>query len=343
MFKKLLKVIIVILIVLFVIGYFSDKEDKTSSSSTTSTSSSDKVENKVKNKANDLYAGYPDKEVKFIRLVEDAKNSAKDASNDMQKGGIKSDRDDAICNLLTSKTVKGWIGIVDDIDSNSDGLGVLSIKIARDVFVQTSNNAISDIGYGTLIDPHSPVFKKASTLKKGDLVMFSGRFFASEDSGCLGEWSMTLNGKIKKPEFVFKFTDVNKYKLPDFPPEACGVVASNLKNVEPLMNNFMDAAFANVKKGGKPNPDIVSKLRKSGLDEKINSLYIDYSNLSSDDPRMDFNNLLSDIKQLISATSQYSIDGNKNAMRQASNDFQNSAIKNQQKIVEKCPSTHFPF
>ncbi|ECW1332171.1 hypothetical protein ABE783_002923 [Salmonella enterica] len=341
MFKKLLNVIIVILIVLFVVGYFSDKEDKTSSNSTTS--SSDKVENKVKNKVNDPYAGYPDKEVKFIRLVEDAKNSAKDTSNDMQKGGIKSDRDDAICNLLTSKTVRGWIGVVDDIDSNSDGLGVLSIKIARDVFVQTSNNAISDIEYGTLIDPHSTVFKKASTLKKGDLVMFSGHFFTSEDSGCLGEWSLTLNGKIKNPEFVFKFTDVNKYKIPDFPPEACNAVASHLKSTDTLMNNFMNASFINVKKGGKPNPETISKFRSSGFDEKIDSLYFDYSELSSDDPRIDFNNILSDVKQLISATNQYSIDGNKNAMRQANNDFQNSVIKIQQKIVEKCPSTHFSF
>ncbi|EKO1338316.1 hypothetical protein PZO63_001558, partial [Salmonella enterica] len=63
----------------------------------------------------------------------------------------------------------------------------------------------------------------------------------------------------------------------------------------------------------------------------------------SDDPRIDFNNILSDVKQLISATNQYSIDGNKNAMRQANNDFQNSVIKIQQKIVEKCPSTHFSF
>ncbi|EIN1958820.1 hypothetical protein LOI60_000638 [Salmonella enterica] len=332
--KKVLKVILIIFIILIVLGiigsFIGDKN--------TSSVPSNKEPSKHVVKVNkDPYAGYPDKEKSFISIVLSAKQKSKDASNDMQKGGIKSDRDDAICNLLTSKTVKGWIGVVDDIDSNSDGLGVLSIKIAPDVFVQTSNNAISDIDYGTLIDPHSPVFKKASTLKKGDLVMFSGRFFASEDSDCLGEWSMTLNGKIKKPEFVFKFTDINKYKIPDFPIEACKITF----NYSLKQQQLLDDLLKRFDKINKVKSTDFNKYLESGFDDKLKSLITEDTNLVSDDPRIDMNQSVKLTQNLIDALSKYSVSGDKNLLKDANNTFYTSQMDILKRMKEKCPN--YPF
>jgi hypothetical protein len=53
---------------------------------------------------------------------------------------------------------------------------------------------------------------KVSALKKGQAVRFSGKFFRSKDEDgaeCLEESSLTLEGKLSKPEFIFRFTDVN--------------------------------------------------------------------------------------------------------------------------------------
>ena len=105
--------------------------------------------------------------------------------------------------------VNDWVGKVVDVNSNSDGLGVLQIEIAPDVSVQTWNNALSDIRDKTLIQPDSPLFQAASGLKRGQLIKFSGRFVRDDESG-LGEQSLSLRGKLEEPEFTFKFASVTK-------------------------------------------------------------------------------------------------------------------------------------
>jgi hypothetical protein len=77
---------------------------------------------------------------------------------------------------MKSPAVEKWIGIIDTLSSNGDGLGVLTVKIADDVVLKTWNNAVSDMFDHTLIDPDSSVFRKASSLKVGQRVAISGAF-----------------------------------------------------------------------------------------------------------------------------------------------------------------------
>ncbi|WP_304164229.1 hypothetical protein [Lonsdalea britannica] len=149
----------------------------------------------------------PDKETKFIEIVNNAISETSSAKNDMQRGGIKVRRDDAICKGLKKRTVSGWVGKVKTIDSNSDGKGIFEVEIAKDVALKTWNNAFSDVNYGTLIDPRSKLFGEASSLNVGDKVIFSGSFFRGDES-CIKESSMSLSGGLKEPEFIFKFTDI---------------------------------------------------------------------------------------------------------------------------------------
>jgi hypothetical protein len=125
----------------------------------------------------------------------------------MQRGGIKANRDEAICRILPSAGVGGWIGRVTKIDSNSDGKGVMNVSIAKGVSVKTWNNAISDTGDDTLIVPRTRLFQMASSLRIGQQVLFSGSFIGDRND-CIKEASLSLRGKIEDPEFIFRFADV---------------------------------------------------------------------------------------------------------------------------------------
>jgi hypothetical protein len=151
----------------------------------------------------------PEIEQKFIAIILDAQSKAKSAANDMQKGAAKSERDKELCALINNFQMNDWVGKVTKIDANSDGKGVLAISIANDVSVETWNNALSDISDGTLIEQGSNLFNAASNLKRGAMVKFSGQFFRGSEGDCLKESSLFLNGKVKEPEFIFKFSSIS--------------------------------------------------------------------------------------------------------------------------------------
>lgn len=136
-----------------------------------------------------------------------AQKSARLAKNDLQKGGFKAARDENICMLFSSLKVHNWTGRVANLSSNSKGKGVLSVKLDADIFVSTWNNAVSDMFDNTLLNPKSPIFDAASQLEKNQQVFFSGEFLSSA-TDCIYEKSLTLNSKIQKPNFLFRFTEI---------------------------------------------------------------------------------------------------------------------------------------
>ena len=148
----------------------------------------------------------PLQEKMFIEIVSKAQKDSFSANNDMQKGGIKRERDKSICALMSSLRIENWIGNIKNIDANSDGRGILAIEIAPDIILTTTNNELSDMMLPSLIDPSSALFQTASSMREGQKVEFSGNFFNGIDGDCVFEQSLTLDGKILEPEFVFKFT-----------------------------------------------------------------------------------------------------------------------------------------
>ena len=157
----------------------------------------------------DPYFDFPKDQRSFIQIILVAQRNQAAAENDMQRGGVKYKRDSEICDSV-GRFVKGWFGTVDKVDSNSDGLGTLSIYIAPDIRVKTWSNAFSDRSDSTLIQPSSELFMKASSLKVGDKVVFSGNFFTGNDGDCFKESSLTLQGKLADPEFIFRFRSVEQ-------------------------------------------------------------------------------------------------------------------------------------
>lgn len=92
----------------------------------------------------------PPLQAQFIKVVEDARLQYKSAANDMAKGASRPNRARSLCELLRGKRVERWIGWVAQLTTNGDGRGVLSIRIAPDLYVQTWNNSLSDVMDKTL-------------------------------------------------------------------------------------------------------------------------------------------------------------------------------------------------
>ena len=150
-------------------------------------------------------------EAALVRIISDSQRDAEASENDMQKGGVKHRRDKAICSLMQDLSVDNWVGTLKKIDANSDGKGVLEIAVAKDVQVGTWNNDFSDMSDHTPIEPGSPLFQTASSMKEGQAISFSGRFFPGREGDCLKESSMTLSGKLSEPEFIFRFSSISSY------------------------------------------------------------------------------------------------------------------------------------
>lgn len=153
----------------------------------------------------------PDEQTKFVQTVQKAQEANKVATNDMQKGGARAAREKELCALLSMPSISNWVGDVYGISSNSDGKGVLEVTIGPDVYVKTWNNAISDALHSTMIDPGISLFDKVSQLKEGQKIKFSGSFVrdTGDSIGCFYESSLTLDGKLSEPEFIFRFSDVS--------------------------------------------------------------------------------------------------------------------------------------
>lgn len=199
--KFCFSVLFVVVLVVLAIGFFASKGEKPAA----------KDPNSLSELVADGAPALPASERNFIGIVSKAQSDSRHAENDMQKGGVKAQRDRSACSAIGYAQAQDWIGTVKTIDSNSDGKGVLAIEIAPDVLIETWNNSLSDIGSNTLIEPGSPVFVAASAMKTGQLVDFSGVFVPSSEGSCLWDADLTLDSKLQSPDFIFRFSKVSAY------------------------------------------------------------------------------------------------------------------------------------
>jgi hypothetical protein len=151
----------------------------------------------------------PSDQAGFVRAISTARTAYRAAANKLAAGGARSRRQQAICSALQGQSASGWIGTIAELSSNGDGKGVISIEVAPDVHVATWNNALSDIGSDTLIEPASSLFKRLAAMRRGDIVKFSGNFNSSQVD-CVGEQSVTLDGSMTDPVFTMRFTSISK-------------------------------------------------------------------------------------------------------------------------------------
>lgn len=200
--------IVIAIVALGISGYLLKDSMGTISSPSAGQSSDSSSPSNQNVAANSADLSVPADEAKFIAAVTSARDAYHAAANEMAQGGTRAARRAAICQALANApAATGWIGTIQSLSSNTEGKGVLTISLAPDVSVGTWNNELSDIGDDTLLASNSPVFVAASAMKEGDAVRFSGSFIAS-DVDCTKEQSLTLQGSMEEPAFVFKFASV---------------------------------------------------------------------------------------------------------------------------------------
>jgi len=151
----------------------------------------------------------PSDQTKFAAAVASARAQYRSAANELAAGGIRSSRQQAICDAVINQAASDWVGKISRLTTNGDGKGVIGISIGPNVQIATWNNRMSDIGDRTLIEPDSSVFKTLAKMKVGDTVKFSGRFTPSR-TDCVGEQSFTLQGSMTDPAFTMRFTYIQK-------------------------------------------------------------------------------------------------------------------------------------
>jgi hypothetical protein len=151
----------------------------------------------------------PPDQVRFMTAVAQGTEAYRAAGPDQfAQGATRPARRQVICAAIgRDLRVSGWVGQVASRSTNSEGKGVLSVRLAPGVFLTTWTNAFSDIGSRTLIEPGTQVFHAMANLRTDDWVVFSGRFFESS-ADCVRESSMTLQGSMTSPRFIFQFGQV---------------------------------------------------------------------------------------------------------------------------------------
>ncbi len=150
----------------------------------------------------------PKDQNQFIEVVSEYVRKYPSANNQLQQSALRDQRKVSISRSLKNYKISSWVGTINDLQTDTEGKAILSIRISPDIEIKTWNNSLSDIGSNTLIEKGSPVYEKLFSLSAGKKVEFSGNFIKSKLDH-IKETSLTIDGSMSNPEFLFKFKSIN--------------------------------------------------------------------------------------------------------------------------------------
>jgi len=145
---------------------------------------------------------------RFTAAAAQARDRYKTATDPTAKRDVRASRRDAVCQALGSLAVKGWVGTIDRV-SSEDGKGMLKISLASGVRLKTWESVLADIGYDTLVDAKSSMFRTASSMREGERVEISGSFVKSE-LDCAKVANAAQDQAIVEPEYIFRFSSLSR-------------------------------------------------------------------------------------------------------------------------------------
>ena len=214
----------------------------------------------------------PDSQKSFEKICSEFKVEYDKGANDLQKSTARGNRTKALRQQGLS-SANNWIGTIDTITTNSDGKGVISIRLNDNISVSTHNNAFSDIGDNTLVPEGSAVFKSLSDLKKGSKVRFSGSFFSKDEKDFLKTIGMDVADAMKNVKFLMKFTSVTLLKDIPFATEDITLRDDASAKASILMEIKKGTS---VKLLGDPAENGWVKASVDGKEGYVNSQYLTY-------------------------------------------------------------------
>jgi hypothetical protein len=153
---------------------------------------------------------FPKEQEKFVEIIINSRSKFRSAKNEILKQEAKEWRTDALHSAFSNSNIVDWVGEVREIDVTGNGFATLSLSFSgTDIYVKTWNNEISDILENTLIKKGSDLYNSLKELKRKDKIIFSGSFIREKESN-FKELSITIDGSMLKPEFLFEFVNVRK-------------------------------------------------------------------------------------------------------------------------------------
>jgi len=148
----------------------------------------------------------------FTQIIEEENIKYINANNNIIRTEIRESRKNKIKELLQEMHIKNWIGTIENIDTLGDGDVILSITLINsNIILKTWNNILSDLLHGSIIKKKSNLYNQIRVLSHGDEVNLTGHFF-SGDLDHVYEISLTEEGSMNQPEFIFKFKDIQLVK-----------------------------------------------------------------------------------------------------------------------------------
>ena len=150
----------------------------------------------------------PSEQVLFTNTVDKYVELFDAAKNELQESRLRELRRIDLSALKSTAVVLNWQGKIKQLETNTDGHAILSVRISPNIHIKTWNNSFSDIGSDTLILKNSSLYNSLFDLSVGETIEFSGRFFFN-DIDHFKETSLTIRGSMREPEFLFRFDEVN--------------------------------------------------------------------------------------------------------------------------------------
>lgn len=147
----------------------------------------------------------------FIRMVDSFSERYEEAENELQSSAQRAKRRTALAKLLPDRTVQGWTGTLESLDTDARGNAYITIEPegAESITIATWNNALADSGTHSMISSGSELYDKLAEMREGDPVIFSGTFAADEQDH-IAEGSLAEDKAMTTPDFVMVFSDVTK-------------------------------------------------------------------------------------------------------------------------------------
>jgi len=155
-----------------------------------------------------------DQQEEFIKMITRFKSDYVKASNELKKSAVRRKRRVAIEEFLGNDLSVQLVGKITRLSTTTQQNAHVRISLlgTNIITVSTHYSELTDIGSDTLIQADSGLYDTVSDFEKGDIVKFTGSFLTDDASGgdYLDENSVSEDGSMTDPEFIFKFNSVEK-------------------------------------------------------------------------------------------------------------------------------------
>jgi len=151
----------------------------------------------------------PPDEAAFVNIFVQSRTAWLAAPNDLARIGMRQARASALCKADPELLANGWLGHIVSIAPNSvpdlEGKQTATIVIAlnSDLTVATPSLPLLN-NPSAMVQAGTPIYATAATLRVGQRVRFSAKFFSGAD--CVDEESFTGNGSMTEPQLKIWLT-----------------------------------------------------------------------------------------------------------------------------------------